>query len=510
MSDCKYIGAIDQGTTSTRFIVFDEAGAIVSVAQEEHSQIYKSAGWVEHDPDEIWEKTCKVAEIALKKAGITGENLAAVGVTNQRETTMVWSRSSGKPLHNAIVWMDTRTKDICEELEREGHAEDVKKVTGLPIATYFSAPKLLWLRRNVPAVHDALESKDAMVGTIDSWLVYKLSGGKLHATDSTNASRTMLMNLRTLQWEPSLLDLFGVPAECLPSIMPSKNDFGVCSGMPALQGVRLGGILGDQQASLFGQLCLSRGDTKCTYGTGCFMMMNVGSEPIDSQYGLLATVGYQLSEKEVVYALEGSVANAGSIIQWLRDQLGIIQDAKEVEELARKAGERHGSNKDIYFVPAFSGLFAPHWRKDARGVLVGLTHRSDRFEIARAALDATAYQVVDVAHAMTNDSKLPNTVLRVDGGMTHNNILMQFQSDILGTEVVRPKVAETTALGAAYTAGLCVGFWKNTDELLTHWEEAQRWKPSLPAQKRNDLLKGWGKALSKSLDWIQEEEGEEN
>jgi glycerol kinase len=451
----EYIAAIDQGTSSTRFILFDHAGQIVAVDQKEHQQFYPQSGWVEHDPMEIWIRTQEVILNTLQKSGVHPSEIAALGITNQRETTVIWDRTSGQPLHPAIVWQDTRTDNICSSLAREGGQDRLREKTGLPLATYFSGPKIKWLIENDPQVARAVSNGTALAGTIDSWLVWNLTGGKnggLHITDGSNASRTLLMDLKSRQWDEDLLNLFGLPAALLPEITDSSRVFGEARGI--LEGVPIASILGDQQAALFGQTCFSPGEAKNTYGTGCFMLLNTGNQPVPSKNGLLTTFGYQLENQPAVYCLEGSIAISGALVQWLRDNLGIIQKSSDIEALAGSVEDNGGT----YIVPAFSGLFAPYWRSDARGVIVGLTRFVNRGHLARAALESTAYQTREVLDAMKSDSGINLQSLKVDGGMVVNNILMQFQADILNVPVARPKVAETTSLGAAYAAGLAIGF----------------------------------------------------
>jgi glycerol kinase len=496
----KYIAAIDQGTSSTRFILFDRAGKIAAVDQKEHKQFYPQAGWVEHDPMEIWIRTQEVILNTLQKSGIHPSEIAALGITNQRETTVLWDRTTGQPLHPAIVWQDTRTSAICDELSKNGGPDRLRNKTGLPLATYFSGPKIKWMIDNIPKVKEAVNKGTALAGTIDTWLVWNLTGGKnggLHVTDGSNASRTLLMNLQTREWDSELTSLMGVPLEILPKIMPSSHLFGDAHGI--LEGIPIGGILGDQQAALFGQTCFEPGEAKNTYGTGCFMLMNTGSEPISSKNGLLTTFGYQIEDQKPIYCLEGSIAITGALVQWLRDNLSIIQQSSEVETLAYSVEDNGG----MYIVPAFSGLFAPYWRSDARGVFVGLTRFINRGHIARAALESTAYQTREVLDAMRADSGIKLSNLKVDGGMVVNELLMQFQADILDVPVTRPKVAETTSLGAAYAAGLAVGFWKSKDELKANWAVDKTWIPNMDPAKRDRLFKGWKKAVTRSLDWIE-------
>ncbi len=487
------VGAIDQGTSSTRFMVFDASGRVVGMAQEEHSQIFPRPGWVEHDPREIWERTEQVIEGGLAEAGVTAADLAAVGITNQRETAVVWDRESGTPVANAIVWQDTRTSELCESLAGDEGMRRFAAKTGLPLATYFSGPKVRWLLDHLD-LHDGARRGELAFGTIDSWLTWKLTGR--HVTDVTNASRTLLMDLVTTSWDADLCAEIGVPTHMLPEIVPSVGEIGICRG--TLEGVRLAAILGDQQAALFGQVCFEPGEAKNTYGTGNFMLMNTGTEPVDSEAGLLSTVGYRIADAPTVYALEGSIAVTGSLIQWLRDNLGLISSAGEVEQLATGVDD----NGDVYFVPAFSGLFAPHWRPDARGVIVGLTRFANKGHIARAALEAAAYQSADVLEAMVADSGVDLAELRVDGGMTYNGLLMQFQADLLGVDVVRPVVAETTALGAAYGAGLAAGVWSDLDEIRSLWAEDARWSPQMDEGERARLHDRWRQAVEHSLGWV--------
>ena len=493
------VGAIDQGTTSTRFMIFDHGGAVVASAQREFRQILPRPGWVEHDPNEIRETVEAVIAEALSAAGMTARNLAAVGITNQRETTVVWDRTTGAALANAIVWQDTRTGGICETLA-EGYGIDrFRDLTGLPLATYFSGPKATWLLANVEGLEDLAAAGRALVGTVDSWIVWNLTGGTgggQHVTDVTNASRTLLMDLGTLAWSDDLLEAMGVPRSMMARILPSIGRIGIGTGV--LAGVPISAILGDQQAALFGQACYEPGDAKNTYGTGCFMLMNTGARKVPSRNGLLTTVAYRIAGGDPVYALEGSVAVTGALVQWLRDNLGLISTPDEVESLAASVED----NGDVYFVPAFSGLFAPHWRSDARGVITGLTRFARSGHIARAALEATAYQTREVLEAMRADSGVSLTELKVDGGMVVNELLMQFQSDILDVPVIRPRVSETTALGAAYGAGLAEGYWDGLDALRDNWQEARRWAPAMPAGAREALYARWQEAVERSLGWI--------
>ena len=493
------VGAIDQGTTSTRFMIFDRRGGVVASAQQEFRQILPRPGWVEHDPVEIRETVEGVVTEALSKAGLTAGDLVAVGVTNQRETTVVWDRTTGLPLANAIVWQDTRTDSLCSGLA-EGYGIDrFRDRTGLPLATYFSGPKAAWLLSNVDGVARAAAAGTAVFGTIDSWVLWNLTGGSRggrHLTDVTNASRTLLMDLDTLGWSDELLGEMGIPRSMMAGIVPSVGR--IATGTGVLEGVPISAILGDQHAALFGQACYEPGEAKNTYGTGCFLIMNTGSRKVPSTSGLLTTVGYQISGSEPVYALEGSVAVTGALVQWLRDNLGLISASDEVESLAASVED----NGDVYFVPAFSGLFAPHWRSDARGVIAGLTRFARKGHIARAVLEATAYQTREVLEAMRSDSGVAVGELKVDGGMVVNELLMQFQSDILDVPVVRPRVNETTALGAACAAGLAEGFWDGLDSLRENWQEARRWTPAMPDHTREALYAKWKMAVERSLGWV--------
>ncbi len=495
----QYIGAIDLGTTSCRFILFDRAGEIVSVAQKEHQQIFPKPGWVEHDPAEIWNNTAEVIAGALERKNLSHADLAGVGITNQRETTVLWDRHTGEPLYNALVWQDTRVDDRVAAYTKEGGQDRFRAQTGLPLASYFSALKLQWILDNVPDARKKAEAGDAIFGTIDTWVAWNLTGGAnggVHITDVTNASRTQMMSLASLQWDDALLSDFGVPNTVLPKIVPSSEVYGAAR-IGALRDVPVAGILGDQQAALVGQTCFAEGEAKNTYGTGCFLLMNIGTKPEPSEAGLITTVAYQLGKGPAHYALEGSIAIAGALVQWLRDNLGLISSSAEVEKLALEAQD----NGDVYFVPAFSGLYAPHWKESARGVIAGLTRFANRSHIARAALEATAYQTREVLEAMEQDSGVTIRELRVDGGMVANELLMQFQSDILDVPVVRPKIAETTALGAAYAAGLAVGYWSGTEELRENWAEDKRWLSSMEETRRTELYASWQKAVARSLDW---------
>ena len=499
-----YVLAIDQGTTSSRAIIFDKAGSIISTGQLEHEQIFPKAGWVEHDPAEIWRNTGEVIGQALGKANLTRHDIAAVGITNQRETAVVWDRRTGEPVYNAIVWQDTRTQAIVDRLAADGGVERFKATVGLPLATYFSGTKIVWILENVPGARERAEAGDLLFGTTDTWVLWNLTGGVdggVHATDVTNASRTMFMDLETLQWDDEILAAFGVPRSMLPEIRSSSEVYGVANEHSLLRETPIAGILGDQQAATFGQAAFGAGEAKNTYGTGNFLIFNTGEEIVHSRNGLLTTVGYKLGDQPVHYALEGSIAVTGSLIQWLRDNLGLISSAAEVEALAASVEDNGGA----YFVPAFSGLFAPYWRPDARGALVGLTRYVNKGHIARAALEAIAFQTRDVVEAVNADAGIDLTELRVDGGATANDTLLQFQADILGVPVVRPVVAETTALGAAYAAGLAVGFWSGLDELAQNWQEDRRWTPAMDEVERERLDRNWKKAVTKTLDWVDED-----
>jgi glycerol kinase len=500
----RYVAAIDQGTTSTRCMLFDHSGRVAGTCQREHRQLLPRPGWVEHDPAELWQRTGQVVDGALRATGVHGGDLAAVGITNQRETTVAWNRDTGRPYHPAIVWQDTRTDALCRQLAEDGGVDRFRTGTGLPLATYFSAPKMRWLLDRVPALAEDARAGRALLGTVDSWLIWNLTGGPeggRHVTDVTNASRTQLLNLGTLDWDPELLATFGVPRAALPTVVSSSHPeaFGVTrTDGPFGAALPLGAALGDQQAALVGQTCFAPGEAKSTYGTGCFLLLNTGREPVASHHGLLTTVAYRLGDEPAAYALEGSVAVAGALVQWLRDELGLIDSAAAVEALARTVPD----NGDAYLVPAFSGLFAPHWRSDARGALVGLTRFTNRGHLARAALEATAFQCEELIRAMTADSGVRLTELRVDGGMVANELLMQFQADLLGVPVARPAVAETTALGAAYAAGLAVGFWSDRQELRGHWSVARRWEPQLEPDRRRQLLARWQQAVQRALGWV--------
>jgi glycerol kinase len=487
-----YIGAIDQGTTSTRFIIFDRDGEIVTVDQREHEQINPKAGWVEHDPKEVWRRTREVIGAALANSDLEAGDIAAVGITNQRETTVIWDRETGEPVYNAIVWQDTRTDAIVREL---GDADRLRERTGLPLSTYFSGPKIKWILDNVDGVRERAENGELAFGTMDAWVLWNLTRGE-HVTDVTNASRTLLMDLETLDWHDGALELMGIPRALLPEIRSSSELYGEVHGT-AIGGTPIAGILGDQQAALFGQTCFERGDAKNTYGTGSFLLVHTGTEVVHSR-ALLTSVGYKLDDADPTYVLEGSIAVTGALVQWLRDRLKIIGSAPEVENLARTVDDNGG----VYFVPAFSGLFAPYWRDDARGVIVGLTAYANRGHIARAALEAAAWQSREVVDAANAVADVPFSELRVDGGMTANDLLMQFQADVLGVPVIRPKVTETTALGAAYAAGLATGFWKDQDELRERWAEGRRWEPQMDAATREREYARWKRAVERSLDWV--------
>jgi glycerol kinase len=500
-----YVGAVDQGTTSTRFMIFDHSGSEVGRHQLEHEQILPQAGWVEHNPVEIWSRTGTVIQTALNKSNLTAPDLAAVGVTNQRETAVVWDRKTGRPYYNAIVWQDTRTDRIASALEREGKGDVIRQKAGLPPATYFSGGKVQWILENVEGVRAAAERGDAVFGNTDTWVLWNLTGGTdggVHITDVTNASRTMLMNLETLDWDDELLGFFNIPRSMLPEIRPSSDPdgYGTTRANGPLGGeILLTGDLGDQQAATVGQVCFAPGEAKNTYGTGNFMLLNTGTELVRSNSGLLSTVCYKFGDQDVVYALEGSIAVTGSAVQWLRDQLGIIRGAEESETLARGVADNGG----VYFVPAFSGLFAPYWRSDARGAIVGLSRFNTSAHLARATLEAICYQSKDVVDAMAKDSGVNLEVLKVDGGVTANDLCMQIQADVLGVPVSKPVVAETTALGAAYAAGLAVGFWSNTDELRENWNEDKRWSPDWSDEQRRTGYAGWQKAVQRTLDWVE-------
>lgn len=490
----KYVAAIDQGTTSTRFIVFDRQGQIICRNQQEHQQIYPQPGWVEHNPEEIWQRTQSVIKNALEIGNIDPKDIAALGITNQRETTIIWDRNTGKPYGNAIVWQDTRTRFICDQLAEVEGKDRFRERCGLPLATYFSGPKIKWMLDNIPGLREAANQGDAIFGNVDTFLIWHLTGGA-HITDVTNASRTMLMDLQTLDWDAETLEIMAIPRQMLPEIRPSSQVFGTAKGL--LAGVPIAAALGDQQAALVGQTCFSPGEAKNTYGTGCFMLLNTGEAIVPSKQGLLTTVAYKMGESPAVYALEGSIAIAGALVQWLRDNLGIINTSAEVETLANTVEDSGG----VYVVPAFSGLYAPYWKDSARGVIAGLTRYVTKAHIARAVLEATAWQTREVLDAMNQDSAVQLLSLKVDGGMVGNHTLMQFQSDVLGVPVVRPVVAETTALGAAYAAGLAVGFWSQLAELRDNWAVDCTWQPKMPIALREQKYRFWKKAVSRTFDW---------
>ena len=508
-ANTRYIGAIDQGTTSTRFILFDRQGSTIGSHQLEHRQIFPKAGWVEHDPLEIWERTVQVIRETLKSSGITPRQIAAIGITNQRETTVAWNPKTGEPFGNAIVWQDTRTDELVGRLAREGAGQGgidrFREKTGLPLATYFSGPKLSWMLAKDPVLRSAAERGEAAFGTIDSWLIWNLTGGAGRGrlvTDVSNASRTLLMDLDTLQWDPALLDILGIPSSMLPEIVASVpgEPYGFTrEDGPFAAEIPVAGVLGDQQAALFGQACFSPGTSKNTYGTGCFLLLNTGEKIVHSKNGLISTVGYQQGDDAPVYALEGSIAITGALVQWLRDNLGLIESSAQIETLAREVEDCGG----VYFVPAFSGLFAPYWRSDARGLIAGLSRYATKAHLARAALEATAFQTLEIFEAMEQDSGLPIPSLKVDGGMVVNELLMQFQADLLGVPVIRPKITETTALGAAFAAGLSVGFWESMEQLTALWEEERRWSPQLDQGERQRRIHFWKKAVSRSFDWLE-------
>jgi glycerol kinase len=497
-----YLGAIDQGTTSTRFIVFDRTGRIVSVAQTEHEQIFPKPGWVEHDPDEIWRRTQEVIAEAMQAKGLRPKDLAGIGITNQRETTIVWNRKTGRSVYNALVWQDTRVDDAVAEFSRDGGQDRFREKTGLPLATYFSGLKIRWVLKNVSGALEAAEAGDLLFGNIDCFLVWKLTGGSqggVHVTDVTNASRTQLMDLNTLNWDNEMLRLYEIPRGMLPKIVSSSEVYGQAQ-LEAVKGVPIAGILGDQQAALVGQTCFNPGEAKNTYGTGCFMLENTGTNLIHSKFGLLTTVAYKFGDKPAHYALEGSIAITGALVQWLRDNLGLVARSSEVETLARTVTDNGG----VYFVPAFSGLYAPYWKASARGVIAGLTRYANKGHLARAVLEATAFQTREVLEAMEKDSQIQLKVLRTDGGMVANDLLMQFQSDILNLPVVRPVIRETTALGAAYAAGLAVGFYASIDDLRANWSIDCTWTPNMDEATRERLYKFWKKAVTRSFDWLDE------
>lgn len=496
-----YIGAIDQGTTSTRFIVFDKSGRIVSVAQREHEQIYPRPGWVEHDPEEIWRRTQEVIVDAMQQRALQPGDLAAIGITNQRETTVVWNRKTGEPVHNALVWQDIRVEDVVADFSRNGGQDRFRAKTGLPLATYFSGLKLRWILQNVPEAKQKAEAGELLFGTIDTYLAWKLTGGPqggVHVTDVTNASRTQLMNLATLAWDDDMLAAFEIPKQVLPRICSSSEKYGAAQ-LPAIKNVPIAGILGDQHAALVGQACFKPGEAKNTYGTGCFLVMNTARNPVQSKHGLITTLAYKFGSQPAHYALEGSIAISGALVQWLRDNLGIIEKSSDIEGLARTVKDNGG----VYFVPAFSGLYAPYWKANARGVIAGLTRYANKGHLARAILEATAFQTREVVEAMERDSGIKLDVLRTDGGMVENDLLMQFQADILDRPVVRPMVKETTALGASYAAGLAVSFFEGIEELQSNWAVDQTWQPHMDEATREQLYRNWKKAVTRSFDWAE-------
>ena len=495
----EYAAAVDQGTTSTRFMVFDHGGQVASLDQKEHEQIYPKPGWVEHDPMEIWQRTQEVIRAGLEK--IKADDIAAVGVTNQRETTVVWERSSGKPVYNAIVWQDTRTDEICNALASDGGQDRFRAKTGLPIATYFSGPKIKWILENDEGLREKAEAGDIIFGNIDSWVIWQLTGGTdggVHVTDVTNASRTMMMSLETLDWDDEILGILGVPRAMLPEIRASSEVYGEATG--DLAGIPVAGDLGDQQAALFGQTCFSIGEAKNTYGTGNFLLLNTGTEIVQSKSGLLTTLAYKIGDQPATYCLEGAIAITGALVQWLRDNLELISSAPEIETLAKTVDDNGG----VYFVPAFSGLFAPYWKSDARGVIAGLTRYVNKGHIARATLEATAWQTKEVVEAMNKDSGVDLTSLKVDGGMVQNELLMQFQADVLDVPVIRPTVAETTSLGAAYAAGLAVGFWSEVEDLRANWGKDKEWQPQMDPKERDKEYAFWKKAVTRTFDWLDQ------
>ena len=493
-----FVAAIDQGTTSTRFIVFDHSGNIVAIDQKEHKQFYPAPGLVEHDSLEIWNNTLEVISGGMRKSGLSSEDIAAIGITNQRETTLLWNRLSGKPYGNAIVWQDTRTNEIINDFANQGLSEKIQQKTGLPLATYFSGPKIKWILDQNPEIREDIARGEVCFGNMDTWIIWNLTGGPkggMHVTDVTNASRTLLMDIKTLSWDSEMLELMNIPISILPKIVSSSEVYGYSRYV--LENVPISGDLGDQQAALFGQVCFKPGEVKNTYGTGCFMLLNTGTNPVISKNGLLTTPGYKLGNEPAVYCLEGSIAIAGALVQWMRDNLQMIEKSSDIEPLARTVKD----NGDVYIVPAFSGLYAPYWRSDARGVIVGLTRYVNRGHIARAVLESTAYQTKEVLDAMEIDSGVKLTNLKVDGGMVINELLMQFQSDILDVPVVKPRVSETTALGAAYAAGLAIGFWQNMDELSMNWGKDKEWFPNMSPETRDNLYAKWKKAVTRTFDW---------
>jgi glycerol kinase len=499
----KYAVALDQGTTSSRAMVFNHQGRVEAVSQKEHEQIYPKPGWVEHDPKEIWARCQEVLEEAVASAGASKDDIAGLGITNQRETTVVWDRNTGEPVHNALVWQDTRTDKLVDELSADGGQARFQEKVGLPLATYFSGPKVRWILDNVDGARERAEAGDLMFGNIDTWCIWNLTGGTnggLHITDVTNASRTMLMDLKTLSWDEEIAGIIGVPTSMLPEIRASSDVYGeVASG--GLQGIPIAGDLGDQQAATFGQACLSPGEAKNTYGTGNFLLLNTGTEAVQSKSGMLTTLGYKIGDNDAVYCLEGAIAITGALVQWLRDNLKLIKAAPEVEELAMSVDDNGG----LYIVPAFSGLFAPYWKSNARGVFAGLTRYVNAGHIARATLEATAFQSREIVEAMNQDSGVALESLKVDGGMVANDLLMQFQADLLGVPVIRPVVAETTALGAAYAAGLATGFWAGEDDIRNNWAEDKRWEPKMDSAQRDEYYKYWKRAVTRTFDWFDSE-----
>ena len=494
----KYVGAIDQGTTSSRFVLFDNKAEIIAMSQLEHTQIYPEPGWVEHDPIEIRDKVFETIKITLEKNNINVLDIAAIGVTNQRETTVIWDPKTGAPYYNAIVWQDTRTEDICNNLSNNSDKNYFRQKCGLPLATYFSGPKIIWLLDNIKGLREAALRGEVLFGTIDTWLIWWLTGGTdggVHITDVTNASRTMLMNLETLQWDNEILNKMNIPQNILPEIKSSSEIYGYMNnkGLSKDQ-IPIAGDLGDQQAAMFGQTCFDDGESKNTYGTGCFLLMNTGEKIVHSDHGLITTVAYKIGKQPAKYAIEGSVAIAGSLVQWFRDNLGLISNSAEIEKLAKNVNDNAG----VYFVPAFSGLFAPHWRSDARGIIVGMTHYTNKCHIARAVLEATAFQTKEIFDAMEKDSKIPIKLLKVDGGMVVNELLMQFQADILNISIVKPKITETTVLGAAYAAGLAVGFWNNIHELKNKWQVSKTWHAKMSDKQRDFLYNNWNNSVKKT------------
>jgi glycerol kinase len=498
----KFIAALDQGTTSTRCIIFNQAGEIEVISQKDHQQIYPQPGWVEHDPLEIWDNAQFVLQDSLQKAGLEPNDVVGLGITNQRETTVVWSKSTGKPICPAIVWQDTRTDTLCDQLAKTAGQDRFREITGLPLSTYFSGPKAKWILDNVEGARGKADQGDLLFGTIDTWLVWNLTGGVeggKHITDVTNASRTMLMDLETLAWDNDILNILEIPEGMLPSIRSSSETYGEIA-FP-YTGIPIAGILGDQQAALFGQSCFKQGEAKNTYGTGCFLLLNTGKTPIISKSGLITTLGYQIGGQKPVYALEGSIAITGALVQWLRDNIGMIETSSEIEDLAREVEDNGG----VYFVPAFSGLYAPYWRSDARGIIAGLTRYVQKAHIARATLEATAYQTQEILKAMEKDSGVVLKLLKVDGGMVVNELLMQFQADVLDVPVIRPTITETTSLGAAYAAGLALGFWDDLETLRKKWKEDKRWQPNMTSERRQELIHSWHKAVEQSFGWIEEQ-----